>query len=122
MNDSGTVERVKEPAKWLPIETAPKDGTDIIVGFDFATVWVVHLAWWRSVEDWMKEVGNWSEDDVGWWSYTRGSVTQEKLDGYRAPTHWMPCPPIPDDKDSHRYLSGTGATPPPHDKIESAKE
>ena len=77
--------------EWQPIETAPKDGADIIAGFDAATVWIVHAAWWRNKGD----MPEFTEDDEGWWSYTRGSVTQEKLDGYRTPTHWMPLPTVP---------------------------
>lgn len=67
---------------WQPIETAPKDGTDVIVGFDLASVWIIHLAWFN-------------KDTSSWWSYTRGSVTQEELEGCRTPTHWIPHPPRP---------------------------
>lgn len=77
--------------EWQPIDTAPKDGTDIIVGFDAATVWVAHIAWWRREEDHPDFV----LEDVGWWSYVRGSVSQEKLDGHREPTHWIPLPEVP---------------------------
>lgn len=76
---------------WLPIETAPKDGTDIIVGFDSASVWVVHVAWWRSRDE---DIGI-SADDEGWWSYTVGSVSQDMLDGFQTPTHWIPLPKVP---------------------------
>jgi hypothetical protein len=82
-------------ASWLPIETAPKDGTDIIIGFDSASVWIVHVAWWLELEDWMRDDPQWSEEDVGWWSYTNHSVTQEKLEDHRTPTHWMPLPSLP---------------------------
>jgi hypothetical protein len=82
-------------ASWLPIETAPRDGTNIIVGFDSASVWIVHVAWWREMEDWMRNDPQWSEEDVGWWSYTKHSVTQEKLEDHRMPTHWMPLPSLP---------------------------
>jgi len=75
---------------WQPIDTAPMDGTDIIVGFDCATVWIVHVAWWRNGD----EFGA-TPEDRGWWSYVRGSVAQEQLDGYRTPTHWMPLPEPP---------------------------
>lgn len=85
-------------ASWLPIETAPKDGSDIIVGFDSASVWIVHVAWWRDLEDWMRDDPQWSEEDVGWWSYTNHSVTQEKLEGHRTPTHWIPLPSLPNDE------------------------
>ena len=78
--------------KWERIETAPRDGTDILVCFDCASVLVAHIAWWRSKED----SPEFTDEDVGWWSYTRGSVTQEMLDGYRTPTHWMPLPDPPE--------------------------
>lgn len=98
MNESATVfpeegQPVPPPVfgTWQPIETAPRDGSDIIVGFDTASVWIVHVAWWRDIKEWME----WKEEDVGWWSYTNNSVTQEKLEDYRTPTHWMPLPPLP---------------------------
>lgn len=70
---------------WQPIETAPKDGTKIIVLLNMATVWVAHIAWWRNFEE--------AEEDpdlVGWWSYVRHSVTQEMLRGHHAPLYWIP--------------------------------
>jgi hypothetical protein len=82
----------------LPIENAPRDGTDIIVGFDSASVWIVHVAWWRELEDWMRDDPEWGEEDVGWWSYTKHSVTQEKLEGHRTPTHWMHLPSLPNNQ------------------------
>jgi hypothetical protein len=79
-------------SEWQPIESAPKDGTDIIVGFDFATVWIVHVAWYRNEGI---ENGCESPEDVGWWSYVRHSVTQEKLEGHYTPTHWIRLPKVP---------------------------
>lgn len=89
--------------KWQPIETAPKDHSDILVYTEIATVPVVHIAFYRSAEEWEKsgQYCGWKtlEEWEGWWSYTRGSVSQEKLEGYAVPTHWMPLPtaPRPDD-------------------------
>jgi hypothetical protein len=80
--------------EWQPISTAPKDGEDIIVGFDIADVWIVHVAWWRSEDETLGALPV-ASDDVGWWSYVRGSVSQEKLDGYREPTHWIELPTLP---------------------------
>ncbi len=87
---------------WRPIDTAPKDGSDIIVGCDVASVWVIHVAFWREVDENLIAIGWEAPGDTGWWSYTRNSVTQEKLEGWATPTHWMPLPTPP-----NRDLKGT---------------
>lgn len=78
--------------EWKPIKTAPKDGTEIILGWDSASVWIVRNGWWCDGFDQFE--GVYIEDDCGWWAY-RHSVTQEKLEGYDSPTHWMPLPEPP---------------------------
>jgi hypothetical protein len=75
------------------IETAPKDGTEILVYLEVAGQPVIHLAWYRSEKEWEeggKYCGGWENlaEWEGWWSYTEGSVTQKKLDGCWGPTHW----------------------------------
>jgi hypothetical protein len=87
--------------EWRPIESAPKDGTDVLVYKDVATVPVVHIAWYRSEEEWNESGQHCGfcdslEEWLGWWSYTRNSVTQERLEGYAEPTHWMPLPAPPE--------------------------
>lgn len=67
---------------WQPIETAPKDGDNILV---YADIWVAD-----EYDMWRDQGFDSKEDLIGWWSYTRGSVSQEKLDEYRTPTHWAP--------------------------------
>ena len=85
--------------EWQPIETAPKDETDVIVGVDIADTWIVRSAWYRSPEliaDHAEyDPENWDASDVGWWSY-RNSVSQEKLEGIYEPTHWIPLPSPPE--------------------------
>ena len=79
---------------WQPIETAPKDGSTVLVWFERAGVQIVHLAWYQPAEEWErdKEVLRhyWEsvEEWEGWWSYTRGSITREKLDDWQTPTRW----------------------------------
>jgi hypothetical protein len=81
--------------RWQPIETAPKDGTPVIVHLNRGTQGIVHIAWYRSKEEWEESgqyCGGWGDlaDWEGWWTYPVGSVTQEKLDDDRTPTHWAP--------------------------------
>jgi hypothetical protein len=66
---------------WQPIETAPRDGSSIIVGYDYAGRWIIHVAFW--------------DDECGWFSYITNSITDVLLDGPRAPTHWIPLPTTP---------------------------
>lgn len=61
---------------WQPIETAPKDGTLILIAKGGASAWHNMFA------------GYWDEG-LGEFKYHR--------DGYvRNPTHWMPLPPPPE--------------------------
>jgi hypothetical protein len=76
---------------WLPIATAPKDGTEILVLFDSATVDVVRLCWWDDGAPRESDnVPGPRPDDVGWWSY-KHSVTQEQIEGM-TPVGWLPMP------------------------------
>lgn len=62
--------------EWQPIETAPKDGTAILVyagQFCYCVEWVEEFDWW-AVED--------------------NKLGPFRLRG-QAPTHWMPLPPPP---------------------------
>lgn len=82
---------------WQPIETAPKDETEVIVGVDIADTWIVRAAWYRPKEtvDYLMAAmpEEWDETDIGWWSY-ENSVSQEKLEGIYEPTHWIPMPSL----------------------------
>jgi len=83
-----------EPTPWQTMETAPRD-EDILVAYDVAGTWVVHLAFWLDYEDWMVGIPEYDEDDEGWWSYIQGSVSRMKLEGIHEPMLWMRCPEIP---------------------------
>jgi hypothetical protein len=63
---------------WQPMETAPKDGTDVLLA-----------AQWDKTGRWLQGIGRWNngryqENAVGWgWTW------------YAQPTHWMPLPDPP---------------------------
>lgn len=86
-------------SKWQPIETAPKDGTPILVYYKAASCSFVHIAWYNGREEWERAAKltcsyESYEEYEGWWFY-RNSVSQVKLEDYKTPTHWMPLPELP---------------------------
>lgn len=79
--------------QWKTLDSAPLDGTEVLVWYDFATVPIVHIAWYNSPEEY-EYSGKYSSNEtleqyVGWWSYVENSISQHKLEGYNKPTHWM---------------------------------
>lgn len=70
------------PAGWQPIETAPKDGTEIILR---RGIRVGAAAWfhWPATE--------FHEAGAGWSIGFDG----DSWDDEKAPTHWLPLPPSP---------------------------
>lgn len=71
--------------EWQPIETAPKDGTQILI-------WI-SAAWTRAqvrLVHWYDEWGNWQE------GADPDPLTDEYCGiGSAVPTHWMPLPNPP---------------------------
>jgi hypothetical protein len=67
---------------WRPIETAPKDGTPVLVGHEQA----VFSAWWE------KDGTQTNTNHPGWVDGTTNSY--EEYTTYE-PTHWMPLPAPP---------------------------
>lgn len=81
--------------KWEPIETIPKDGREVIVLINCATVPIVRTAWFihpdeMSKDEWEHGYGA-DTSYIGWWSY-RNSVGQEKLSVLEQPIGWLPLP------------------------------
>jgi hypothetical protein len=77
---------------WQPIETAPKDGTSIIVMYLHCDTQIVHAAFW------LEEYESDEIDETGWWTYDWSEVSRSKMDYHYTPTHWMPLPPHPKDE------------------------
>lgn len=61
---------------WLPIETAPRDGSPVLI---FSV---------------------WSDRTVGCWSAHRG-IWVDQSHGVVVATHWMPLPDPPEDTTDH---------------------
>ena len=74
--------------KWQPIETAPKDGTEIIVMYVNIATQIVHAACW--IED------EYDPSETGWWSNDWNEIGSVIMKGAYAPTHWMPLPKRPE--------------------------
>ena len=71
------IERLK--CQWQPIETAPRDGTYILLG-------------------WFLEGGGGGHPEVAFWHSTKQLWCSSRLlnaEGYYSPTHWMPLPDPP---------------------------
>jgi hypothetical protein len=81
----------KEIVMWQPIETAPKDGTDIIVMYVHISTQIVHAAFWLEYQEGLD-----NPDDEGWWTYDWSEVSRVKMSGDWTPTHWMPLPALPE--------------------------
>ncbi len=78
--------------QWQPIETAPKDGTPILLG---GGMWG---------DDWRDPT---ERVMVGWWERTKrigefwnccAAESGHCNFPYEMPTHWMPLPPPPSEK------------------------
>jgi hypothetical protein len=74
---------------WRPIESAPKDGTDVLVMYMHIETQCVFNAFYASPAE------NWDAEDEGWWSYEHSEVRRIKLEGWMTPTHWQPLPTPP---------------------------
>lgn len=72
-------------SKWQPIETAPRDGRQVLLSGSWdGRAWV-----WQGWFD--------HEDERGW--FAAGSHWTDAYDGsLEHPTHWMPLPPPPEAK------------------------
>lgn len=75
--------------EWRPIETAPKDGTDVLVMYMHIQTQCVFNAFYACEED------GWDASEAGWWSYEHSEVGRIKLEDWMTPTHWMPLPEPP---------------------------
>lgn len=80
---------------WRPIESAPKDGTGIILASWGGTSDGYAFPWWLEESEW-----------VGDWLLTAERL-QAHLGSFPA-THWMPIPPPPGDEGGERRVADGG--------------
>lgn len=93
---------------WLPIESAPKDGTGILLSNGTA---VAHGHWLRdeggTIEHRDLDGRYLGQDDMdgyeGWLDWDGGMIPP--------PTHWMPLPPPPTDDEPDGLGYDTTPTP-----------
>ena len=67
---------------WQPIDSAPKDGTDLLVAITHS----LGADEWEAIQ-WV----DWQTDDTKW------PIYQRRIDIPFPPTHWMPLPPPPQE-------------------------
>jgi len=65
---------------WQPIETAPKDGTDILVGYGRQSSFPMKIVWFNTLHK--------------FWSHYGDAVLGLENNA----THWLPIPPPPKDE------------------------
>lgn len=72
--------------EWQPIETAPKDGTEVLVGRYVNGEWRLCQAGWHHFPGCDNPIQGY-EPDVWWWNCDAdwGGITDDE-----GPTHWMP--------------------------------
>ena len=78
---------------WQPIETAPKDGTEIIAMYKHIETQIVHNAFYMTSNDFEEK----ESEYIGWWSYDKSEVSRVMLNDWMTPTHWMPLPDAPEN-------------------------
>ena len=89
------IELKAKVTKWQPIETAPKDGTEIFV-YDAADKKIYRAKWYLD-----EEVQEWDAEDLEAGFYELNKCFGDYDDYFMAlgnPTHWMPLPKAPEVK------------------------
>ena len=98
LNAYETIRAALQASAWQPIETAPRDGTDVQLWSKRALCPV--YGHYNSAEYFEKEYGDKNYMEEGWY-YSFKYPFDEVLPEYTLenPTHWMPLPQSPEDED-----------------------
>lgn len=79
---------ISNPAvEWRPIDTAPKDGTRILVCSPGSDYNQINIARWG--------VGEPFGETPAWVTDSEGPGYSTELEGEDEPSHWMPLPALP---------------------------
>lgn len=87
---------MKVEMEWQPIETAPKDGCEILVAVKSKTPHTVAVSWDKDCWSWVDENG--VPGGTHHTAVTGGWRFDEEVGGWLWPnmvTHWMPFPKPP---------------------------
>lgn len=82
---------MSDEQNWAPIESAPKDGTAVLL-------WAENLRFPGNMA-----IAQYITIDIEWWHVTDGKFGPWPVRG-PSPTHWKPLPVVPmaeSDQDSH---------------------
>lgn len=79
---------------WMPIETAPKDGTQVLLFTDTRAAPASEAWYYMGIEPF-------SAVQIGYWEDTVDAPLRQEGAGWRKqlvgePTHWMPLPAPPE--------------------------
>ena len=83
-------------AKWKPIETAPKDGTEILAWRDDCGVFIASYTSASAFPLTQAEIDDLDEETLfaeDWFTQWPQAL---RLEGSEVPTHWQPIPAAPD--------------------------
>ena len=92
----------EQPQGWQPIETAPKDGTAILLWWPYWSSSRAIVGWWAP-----------RQPDLGWSAWE--SSYQGNCPG---PTHWMPLPEPPTEELTEAERQFVNAISPPEEEDE----
>jgi hypothetical protein len=73
---------------WQPMETAPKDGTEVLLFLPYSVITKVWVGYYRKSEQF--DHGKLTSKHEGWSTAASGIIVSNPQ-----PTHWMPLPEFP---------------------------